>query len=149
MNDQESIRTIGNSQTKPRERARAETKITVRTSEVNTYDQTASPSLLEIRISETFTGDIVGESTVRALEVVRDDKSGRLVSMQRFCGRVGGRQGACVLQGSAIVEHGKIKAAWFVVPGSGTGDLSGLRGEGGFEGSFGKGSRATLDYWFE
>jgi hypothetical protein len=31
----------------------------------------------------------------------------------------------------------------------GTGDLSGLRGERGFEGRFGKGSDATLDYWFE
>jgi hypothetical protein len=37
-----------------------------------------------------------------------------------------------------IVENGKIKATWFVVPGSGTGDLSGLRGEGDFEGQFGK-----------
>jgi hypothetical protein len=32
----------------------------------------------------------------------------------------------------------KVKATWFVVPGSGTG-----------EGYFGKGSDATLDYWFE
>jgi len=43
-----------------------------------------------------------------------------------------------VLQGSEIVESGKIKATWFVVPGSGTGDLSGLRGEGGFEASLEK-----------
>ena len=48
-----------------------------------------------------------------------------------------------------FVENGKIKATWFVVPGSGTGDLSGLRGEGGFEGDFGKGSDGMLDYWFE
>ena len=54
-----------------------------------------------------------------------------------------------MLQGSEIVEHGKIKATWAVVPGSGTGDLSGLRDEGGFEGDFGKGSHGWLDYWFE
>ncbi len=41
------------------------------------------------------------------------------------------------------------KATWFVVPGSGTGELAGLRGEGGFEGRFGTGSVGTLDYWFE
>jgi hypothetical protein len=46
-----------------------------------------------------------------------------------------------VPQGQEIVETGKIKAIWFVVPGSGTSDLSGLRGEGGFEGEFGKGGR--------
>jgi hypothetical protein len=104
---------------------------------------------MEIRLTETFTGDIDGESKVRALQVRRDDRSASMVSMQRFRGKLGGRQGTFVLQGSEIVENGKIKATWFVVPGSGTGGLCGLRGDGGFEGSFGKGSDGTLDYWFE
>jgi hypothetical protein len=39
--------------------------------------------------------------------------------MQRFRGKPGGRQGTFVRQGSEIVESGKIKAEWFVVPGSG------------------------------
>jgi uncharacterized protein DUF3224 len=69
--------------------------------------------------------------------------------MQRFLGKLGGRQGTFVLQGSETVENGKIKATWFVVPESGTGALAGLRGEGGFEGDFGKGSKGTLEYWFE
>jgi hypothetical protein len=132
-----------------RTRARGQAKITVQSSEVKPYDQTTSPALMEIHISETFIGDIDGESTVRALQLQRDDKSASLVSMQRFGGKLGGRQGTFVLQGSEIVENGRIKATWFVVPGSGTGDLSGLRGEGGFEGGFGKGSDGWLDYWFE
>jgi len=130
-------------------RARAEAKITVQSSEARPYDQTTGPALMEVRLSETFTGDIDGESTVRALQVLRDDRSASLVSVQRFRGKLGGRQGTFVLQGSEIVENGMIKATWFVVPGSGTGDLSGLRGEGGFAGQFGKGSDGTLDYWFE
>jgi hypothetical protein len=72
-----------------------------------------------------------------------------MVSMQRFRGQMGGRRGTFVLQGQEIVQNRKIKASWFVVPGSGTEQLSGLRGEGGFEGEFGKGSEGTLDYWFE
>jgi hypothetical protein len=103
---------------------------------------------VEIRISETFTGDIDGESTVRALQVLRDDRSASLVSVQRVRGKLAGREGSFVLQGSEIIENGKITATWFVVPGSGTGDLLGLRGEGGFEGQFGKGSAGMLDYWF-
>ena len=134
---------------KPRVRARAVAKVTVQSSGAKPYDETAGPALMEIRISETFTGDIDGESTVRALQVLRDDRSASFVSMQRFRGKLGGRQGTFVLQGSEIVENGKLNAEWFVVPGSGTGDLSRLRGEGGFEGQFGKGSDATLDYWFE
>jgi hypothetical protein len=137
------------SQTEPRTRGRAKAKVTVQSSEAKPYDKTARPALMEMRLSETFTGDIDGKSPVRALQLLRDDHSASLVSMQRFRGKLGGRQGTFVLQGSEIVENGKIKATWFVVPGSGTGDLSGLRGEGGFEGDFGKGSDATLDYWFE
>ncbi len=149
MNDHETIHPIGQSQAEPRTRVRAQAKITVQSSEAKPYDQTASPALMEIRLSEAFTGDIDGESPVRALQVLRDDQSACLVSMQRFRGKLRGRQGTFVLQGSEIVENGKIQATWFVVPGSGTGDLSGLRGEGGFEGQCGKGSDGTLEYWFE
>jgi hypothetical protein len=147
MSDHESGHAVEQPQMKPR--AHAEAKITVQSSEAKPYDQTASPALMEIRISETFTGDINGESTVRALQVLRGDRSASMVSVQRFSGKLGGRQGTFVLQGSELVENGMIKATWFVVPGSGTGDLSGLRGEGGFEGGFGQGSNGTLDYWFE
>ena len=149
MNNHESIHAVGQSQTEPRTRARAKAKITVQSSETKPYDRTASSALMEIRLSETFTGDIDGESPVRALQTLRDDHSASLVSVQRFRGKLGGRQGTFVLQGQEIVENGKIKATWFVVPGSGTGDLSGIRGEGGFEGDFGKRSEGTLDYWFE
>lgn len=128
---------------------RARAKIAVLSSQAEPYDKTAGPALMEVHLSETFVGDIEGYSPVRALQILRDDKSASLVSMQRFHGKRGGRQGTFVLQGSEIVENGNITARWFVVPGSGTDELSGLRGEGGFEGGFGKGSDATLDYWFE
>jgi hypothetical protein len=149
MNDRDLVHPIGQPQTQPPMRGTAKAKITVQNSQAMPYDQTASPALVEVRLTETFTGDIEGESPVRALQVLRGDKSASLVSMQRFRGKLGGRQGSFVLQGSEVVENGKITARWFVVPGSGTGDLSGLRGEGGFEGDFGKGSDGTLDYWFE
>jgi len=144
MSDHETDRA-----TKPRMRTKIQAKITVHSSEAKPYDQSESPALLEVRLTETFSGDIEGTSPVRALQVLRDDKSACLVSLQRFHGKLGERQGTFVLQGSEIVEDGKITATWFVIPGSGTGELSGLRGEGGFEGDFGKGSNGTLDYWFE
>ena len=149
MNDQRSIHAVGQSGMETHKRTHARAKITVQSSEAKPYDQSLSPALLEIRLIERFAGDLEGEATVRALQVQRGPQSANLVSMQRFRGKLGGRQGSFVLQGSEIVENGKIKATWFVVPGSGTGALSGLRGNGGFEGEFGKGSEGTLDYWFE
>lgn len=133
----------------PHTRAHAAAKVTVQASKAMPYDQATSPALVEISMEETFSGDIDGESPVRALQVRRDDGSASMVSVQRFRGKLAGRQGTFVLQGSEVIQDGKITAKRFVVPGSGTGDLTGLRGEGGFAGDFGKGSDATLSHWFE
>ena len=147
MNDQGPDAAPVQSRTEPRRRATA--KITVRNSEARPYDQTAGPDLVEIRLVETFTGEMERVSPVRALQVLREDGAAHLVSMQRFSGKLGGRQGSFVLQGVELVARGRIEATWFVVPGSGTGELARLRGEGGFEGAFGKGSEGWLEYWFE
>ena len=130
-------------------RTHAEARVTVQHSEVVPYDQTDNPALIEIHLSETLSGDINGVSAVRALQARRDDGCATMIMLQRFEGTLGRLRGKFVLQGSAQVENGKIRATWSVVPRSGTGELSGLRGEGGFEGEFGKGSVATLEYWFE
>ncbi len=149
MNNRQSIHAVAQSRTASRQLAHAEATVTVHNSHAEPYDQGAGPALIEIRLNETFTGDMDGESSVRAFQVQPSKQYSSLVSMQRFIGKLGGRKGTFVLQGSEIVRNGSIKATWSVVPGSGTGELSGLRGEGGFAGEFGKGSKATLDYWFE
>ena len=149
MNEHDPVHEMGQSANVQHQRTRANAKIVVHSSEIIPYDQAMGPALMEIRLSETFSGDIEGCSPVRALQVQRGDRSASLVSLQRVSGKLGQREGTFVLQGSEIVENGRITARWFVVPGSGTGDLSGLRGEGGFKGEFGKGSDGTLDYWFE
>lgn len=64
--------------------AHVEAKITVHSSEAKPYDQTASPALLEIDISERFSGGINGESTVRALQVQRNDKSAAWLAYNDF-----------------------------------------------------------------
>ena len=130
-------------------RKKATAAITVQHSESRPYDHDVKPALADLVLSETFSGEWKGDSTVHALQVLRDDKSATMVSMQRFRGTLDGRRGTFVLQGSETIAHGKISATWSVVPGSGTNELEGLRGDGGFEGEFGKGSVGTLDYWFE
>lgn len=127
----------------------AEAMVSVVSSERDVWDATPGASLAEVRITEIFTGDLQGESQVRALEIASLEGRAKLASVQRFQGRLHGRQGAFVLEGHETVEAGRIHATWRVTPGSGTEALQGLRGDGGFEGEFGKGSRATLDYWFD
>jgi len=130
-------------------RSHATTDVTVKHSEVKVYDESVQPALKELFLSEIFSGQIEGDSDVRALQVASQDGTTSMISLQRFRGALGGKRGTFVLQGSETIKRGRIEATWFVVPGSGTDGFAGLRGEGGFDGQFGKGSKGYLDYWFE
>jgi hypothetical protein len=114
------------------------------------YDEMADgPSLAENRVNETFTGDIEGEGTVRVIQAARKDGSGVFVGIERVRGTVGGRKGSFLLQVNGTDLGKERKAEWFVVPNSGTGDLKGLRGEGGFKAQRGEQGSIWLDYSFE
>jgi hypothetical protein len=103
---------------------------------------------MEIRLSETLTGDIDGESPVRALQVQRDDHSACLVSMQRFRGELRGRQGDFVLKVQKSSRTARSGRHGLSFPDRGQAIFPGCAA-GGFEGQFGKGSDGTLEYWFE
>jgi len=69
--------------------------------------------------------------------------------LERVVGTVGGKYGTFVLQDAGTLIGKRVSGTWFVVPGSGTGQLKGLRGKGGFTADLGQRARITLDYWFE
>jgi hypothetical protein len=125
-------------------------RIEVKTYEPQAYEEVdGGPNLVEIHVTETFSGDIDGEGVVRFLQAVRDDGSASFVGIERVTGSIAGRQGSFLLQDAGTLEGNVVKGDWFVIPGSGTGELAGLRGEGGFEAELGQHADVTLDYWFE
>jgi len=105
--------------------------------------------LTRASVRKSFQGDIEGDSSLEYLMSYGEDGSASFVGMERIVGRVGNRSGSFVLQHSGTFAGGIAKAAWFVVPGSGTGELSGLRGEGGFAAGHEQQYAVTLDYEFE
>jgi hypothetical protein len=90
--------------------------------EQDDYDAPADgPSLTRATVRKAFAGGVEGESVAELLTC------GELAYManERFSGSLDGRAGTFVLQHGAW-EGGQ----WgFVVPGSGTGELAGLRGD--------------------
>jgi hypothetical protein len=125
-------------------------RIDVKTYEPQPYeDVDDGPNLVEIHVTETFSGDIEGEGVVRFLQAVRKDGSASFVGIERVTGSVGGRRGSFLLQDAGTLEGNTVSGDWFVIPGSGTGELAGLRGEGGFQAELGQHASITLDYWFE
>jgi hypothetical protein len=132
------------------ERVHARGRIAVRTYEPTTYDQPAEgPALVRIHVAEDFTGDIEGEGTAEFLQTARSETEASFVGVERVTGTIGGRSGTFVLQDHGTLRGTTVSGTWFVVPGSGTGELRGLGGEGGFTAELGQEAEITLNYWFE
>ncbi len=115
-----------------------------------TYDEpSGAPKLNELQVTERFTGDVEGEGTVRFLQAQRADGSASYCGIERVVGRLEGRRGTFLLQDEGTVEGSHVSGSWFVVPGSGTDELQGLRGDGCFQAELGQHASWMLTYWFE
>lgn len=108
-----------------------------------------APKLTRANGSDLYHGDIEGEATFEYLMMYRDDGVTSFIGLERIVGRIGDREGSFVLQLLGTHEDGAVRGTWFVVKGSGTGDLRGLRGEGELIWRDSQTSSATLDYDFE
>ena len=104
------------------------------------------PKLTRASVTKTFTGDLEGEGQVEYLMMYRSDGSATFVGLERIVGRIGGKTGTFVLQRSGAFEGGEAKESYSVVPGSGTGELVGLRGDGRSSVGHGMEHPFTLDY---
>jgi hypothetical protein len=131
-------------------RRHAAGRIDVLRYEPTPYDEPpAGPALAEVHVHEKFTGDIEGDGVARYLQAERQDGSATFVGIERVSGRIIDRRGTFLLQAAGTVEGSTVSGQWHVAPGSGTAELTGLRGEGGFIAQLGEGAEITLDYWFE
>jgi hypothetical protein len=110
------------------------------------HESEGGPKLTRATVQTAYQGDIEGEGAVEYLMVHRTDGTANFVGMERIEGRLGGRSGSFVLQHEGTFEAGTAKTRWSVVPGSGTGELEGLRGDGGFAAEHAQEFPVTLDY---
>lgn len=129
---------------------RAEAVITVLKYEPAAYEEPAEGGTLNrIHVVERFSGDIEADGVVEFLQAAYADGSASFVGIERVSGTLAGREGTFLLQDQGTVEGNVVSGEWFVVPGSGTGALAGLRGTGGFRANLGEGANVWLDYTFE
>jgi hypothetical protein len=78
-------------------------------------------------VEYTYQGDIQGQSTIHYVMNYNADGSGQFVALEYFTGSIGGKSGSVVFQQVGTFEP--VTATLSVLPGSGTGELAGLRGE--------------------
>ena len=107
------------------------------------------PRLTRATVTKTFTGDIEGEGQVEYLMLYREDGSATFVGLERIVGRVGNKSGSFVLQRQGVFEGGQARETYSVVAGSGTGELTTLRGNGSSSVGHGGEHPFTLTYELE
>ncbi len=88
------------------------------------------PRLTRASVTKTYTGGIEGEGQVEYLMMYRGDGSATFVGLERIVGRIGDRTGTFVLQRTGTFESGQATEFYSVIPGSATGQLQGLVGDG-------------------
>ena len=107
------------------------------------------PRLTRATVMKAFTGEIEGESQVEYLMMYRGDGSATFVGLERVVARLNGRSGSFVLERRGTFEGGQAKENYAVIPGSGTGQLVALRGEGSSAVGHGMEHPFTLAYELE
>lgn len=102
--------------------------------------------LTRARGDQQFSGDIQGEGHVEWLMCYRGDGTARFVGHQFMTCSIDGRKGTFVIEAKGDFDGATSKGEWWIVSGSGTGGLDGIRGDGGFEAASGPKVSFTLEY---
>jgi hypothetical protein len=106
------------------------------------YEEPAEgPPLARATVRKRFSGPLEGTSVA---EVLLAGRSGYLAS-ERVDGALDGRRGTFVIQHGGVGDETDQHAFGHIVPGSGTGELRGLRGEAAYAHDD-SGPRLTLTY---
>jgi hypothetical protein len=90
------------------------------------------PKISHTHSTNTYTGDISGESSANYVIFYPEETVGVFRGYEQISGSIRDREGSFVLEHVGSWEGGTVTTTSTVVEGSGTGDLIGLAGSGGF-----------------
>ena len=96
-----------------------------------------APKLTHARVTCAYHGDLEGEGT-SGLLMLYDQADATYAGYERVVGSLGGRSGSFVLRLAGGFADGAATTTWTVAEGTGTGELAGLRGEGGYVANHGE-----------
>jgi hypothetical protein len=105
--------------------------------------------LTHAKIVHDFHGDIKGEGRVQYVMSYLDDANATFTGLLQINGQIGERSGTFVVLVNGVFENGAAKSTWTVIPGSGTGGLSGIDGKGSTTAVHGDQQPFTFSYSFK
>jgi hypothetical protein len=81
-----------------------------------------------VRMRKTFSGALTGTSVVAMTSAAVGESPVGYAAIELVTGTLDGRSGTFVLQHTGVVDDGAPPPSGVVLPGTGTGELAGLRG---------------------
>jgi hypothetical protein len=93
------------------------------------YGEADGAEVSRVHVSRTFSGDLEGSSTAELL-IAKSEGGGGYVGHDRISGSLGGRRGAFVFQHSGLMGPAGVTNTGTIVPGTGSGELEGITGDG-------------------
>jgi Protein of unknown function (DUF3224) len=105
--------------------------------------------LTRASVTQKLSGGVTGTGAVEWLMSYQEDGTARFVGLQELDGEIEGRPGSVVLDTVGEFDGTEAAGTWTVVPGSGTGAWTGMRGDGHYRAPMGPKASFTLDYAFE
>jgi hypothetical protein len=109
------------------------------------YLEADERKLTRATVRQSFSGDLTGVGEVEWLMCYADDGTAHFVGLQRIESTVDGRDGSVVVESVGDFDGKQAVGDWSVIPGSGTGALSVLRGEGSFKAPMGPKASYVLE----
>lgn len=88
--------------------------------------------LTRAKVSQAYQGAINGEGLVEFLMSHAANGTASFVGMELVRGTVAGKSGSFVIQHVGTFDSGGARSAWYIVPGSGNGELAGITGKGSY-----------------
>jgi hypothetical protein len=105
-----------------------------------------APKLTRADVVNTYSGDLEGEGTVGHIMFYESETHATYVGYERLVGRLRGRAGTFVVHSQGTFKDGLATTTWSIEPNSGTGDLKGVRGKGGYAAKHGE---SSVEYQLE
>lgn len=101
--------------------------------EDHTYSEVdGGPKAVRSTIEYEYTGDIQGTAKLEYVMVLHSDDAATFTGYEQIVGRIGDREGSVILEHRGVLDEKAATVTLSVVPGSGTGQLAGAQGTGGF-----------------
>ena len=104
------------------------------------------PKLTRAHIRKSFHGDLSGTGNLMYVMTYLNSGVASFTGLEKVVGNLDGRTGSFVLRHTGFFDGEKATAEYEVVPGSGTDELAGLSGTGGFSAGHAEEHDMTLDY---